>query len=54
VNRERRDLPEGTVTMVFTDIAGSTALLASVGDRYGEALAEHRFSVRGAAGARVP
>lgn len=31
-------LPTGTVTMLFTDIEGSTALLSRLGDRYGGAL----------------
>jgi hypothetical protein len=35
-----RELPAGTITMLFSDIEGSTALLYSLGaDRYGEALA---------------
>ena len=38
-----------TVTMVFTDIEGSTRMLQELGaDRYREALAEHRRIVRGA------
>ncbi len=41
-----RDLPEGTVTMVFTDIAGSTALLRELGDGYALVLAEHRARLR--------
>ncbi len=41
-----RDLPEGTVTMVFTDIAGSTALLRELGDGYARVLAEHRARLR--------
>jgi len=32
--------------MVFTDIVGSTALLAEHGDAYGELLGEHRRQVR--------
>ncbi|MFL5641023.1 MAG: ATP-binding protein [Chloroflexota bacterium] len=39
-------LPAGTVTMVFTDIEGSTALLQSLGDRYGEVLADHNRLIR--------
>ncbi len=36
------DLPTGTVTFLFTDIEGSTALLKQLGrDRYDEVLAEH-------------
>jgi class 3 adenylate cyclase len=45
----RRDLPSGTVTFVFTDVAGSTRLLEALGeDRYAEALAHHRAALRGA------
>ena len=36
-----RDLPGGTVTMLFTDIEGSTRLLHEIGDLYGDVLAEH-------------
>jgi class 3 adenylate cyclase len=46
-------LPAGTVTFVFTDIEGSTALLKQLGERYGEVLSQHRRIVRetfGAAG----
>jgi predicted ATPase/class 3 adenylate cyclase len=39
-------LPAGTVTMVFTDIEGSTGLLQTLGDRYAEVLAEHHHLVR--------
>lgn len=43
----RRDLPSGTVTLVFTDISGSTRLLDELGEqRYGRALADHREVVR--------
>ncbi|HET7677442.1 MAG TPA: tetratricopeptide repeat protein [Candidatus Limnocylindrales bacterium] len=35
------DLPRGTVTLVFTDIEGSTRLLQSLGDRYAELLSTH-------------
>jgi class 3 adenylate cyclase len=41
--------PSGTVTLVFTDIEGSTRLLAELGEaRYLDALTEHREAVRGA------
>ena len=30
------DLPSGTVTFLFTDIEGSTRLLAALGDQYHE------------------
>ena len=39
-------LPSGTVTFVFTDIEGSTALLKELGDAYGDVLSEHRRIVR--------
>jgi class 3 adenylate cyclase len=32
------ELPAGTLTMLFTDIEGSTALVSCLGNRYGEAL----------------
>jgi predicted ATPase/class 3 adenylate cyclase len=38
--------PAGTVTLVFTDIEGSTSLLQVLGDRYPEVLAEHHRLVR--------
>ncbi len=38
----------GTVTFVFTDIEGSTELLKRLGDRYAEALSEHRRMIRDA------
>jgi predicted ATPase/class 3 adenylate cyclase len=39
--------PSGTVTLVFTDVEGSTRLLTELGkEAYTEALAEHRGSVR--------
>jgi class 3 adenylate cyclase len=42
-------LPSGTVTFVFTDIAGSTKLLNELGDhRYARELAEHRETLRAA------
>ena len=43
----RDDLPTGTVTLVFTDIEGSTRLLHELGpEAYAEALAEHRRLLR--------
>ena len=43
-------LPEGTVTLLFTDIEGSTRLLHELGPvGYADALAEHRRIVREAA-----
>jgi class 3 adenylate cyclase/pimeloyl-ACP methyl ester carboxylesterase len=44
-----KNLPTGTVTFLFTDIEGSTALLQHLGDRrYGEVLEEHRRLLRDA------
>jgi predicted ATPase/class 3 adenylate cyclase len=37
----RVDLPVGTVTLLFSDIEGSTALLQRAGDRYRELLGRH-------------
>ena len=42
------ELPTGTVTLLFTDIEGSTRLLNELGDRYPEVLAEHRRLLRAA------
>ena len=42
----RDDLPGGTVTFLFTDVAGSTKLLQEHGDEYGDLLAAHRTVVR--------
>ena len=39
-------MPTGTVTMLFTDIEGSTRLLKQLGERYGELLADHRRLLR--------
>jgi predicted ATPase/class 3 adenylate cyclase/predicted negative regulator of RcsB-dependent stress response len=47
-----RELPSGTVTFLFTDIEGSTRLLQELGDRYPEALAEHRRLLRDTFGER--
>ncbi len=47
-----RDLPTGDVTFLFTDVEGSTKLLHELGeDRYAEALAAHRRTLREAFGA---
>jgi predicted ATPase len=40
------DLPPGTVTLLFTDIEGSTRLLNELGDEYADVLAEHRRLLR--------
>src|SRR6266487_788470 len=43
----RRDLPSGTVTFLFSDVAGSTRLLEELGaERYSRALASHRHIIR--------
>jgi predicted ATPase/class 3 adenylate cyclase len=39
-------LPAGTVTFVFTDIEGSTALLDELGELYGEVLFSHHHLLR--------
>jgi class 3 adenylate cyclase len=45
------DLPQGTVTFVFTDIEESTELLKRLGDEYHEVLVTHRRLVRDLFGA---
>jgi predicted ATPase len=43
----REDLPTGAVTLLFTDVEGSTKLLHELGDdRYAQALAAHRRVIR--------
>ena len=42
------ELPTGTVTLLFTDIEGSTRLLERLGDRYVEVLGDHRRLLRAA------
>jgi predicted ATPase/class 3 adenylate cyclase len=44
--QETRELPTGTVTMLFSDIEGSTVLLGRLGHRYGEALSAQRTVLR--------
>jgi hypothetical protein len=41
------NLPTGTITLLFTDIEGSTRLLHSLGPAYQDALATHRKLLRG-------
>src|SRR6478736_5813867 len=41
-------LPTGVVTLLFTDVEGSTRLLHELGDDYGDALHEHRRRLRAA------
>ncbi|MGI8825952.1 MAG: ATP-binding protein [Chloroflexota bacterium] len=42
------DLPTGVVTLLFTDVEGSTRLLHELGDDYGGTLHEHRRRLRAA------
>jgi class 3 adenylate cyclase len=42
------DLPQGTVTFLFSDIEGSTRLLRELGDGYAAVLKEHSEIIRGA------
>jgi DNA-binding NarL/FixJ family response regulator/class 3 adenylate cyclase len=39
-------LPTGTVTLLFTDLEGSTGLIRQLGDRYGDLLSDHRRLLR--------
>ncbi len=43
---DKRSLPSGTVTLLFTDIEGSTRLLQRLGDNYANILAECRQLLR--------
>ena len=45
-----RELPRGTVTLLFTDMEGSTRLLQQVGERYADLLEEYRHLLRAALG----
>jgi predicted ATPase/class 3 adenylate cyclase len=45
-----RELPTGTVTLLFSDIEGSTVLLSRLGSLYGEALSAQRVVLRAAIG----
>ncbi len=42
------DLPQGTVTLLFVNIEGSTHLLQQLEERYGSVLADCRYLIRGA------
>src|SRR5260370_15315729 len=42
------ELRTGTVTMLFSDVEGSAALLSRVADRYGDALSAQRAILRAA------
>src|SRR5512142_2762475 len=41
-----RELPSGRVTLLFTDVEGSTRLIHELGDGYAETLAEHGRTLR--------
>ena len=43
--------PVGTVTMLFTDIEGSTALLRRLGESYGDLVRDHHNLLRAVAAA---
>ncbi len=42
----REALPAGTITFLFTDIEGSTRLLARLGERYAAVLSDHQRLLR--------
>jgi class 3 adenylate cyclase/CheY-like chemotaxis protein len=44
------ELPAGTVTLLFSDVEGSTRLVHTLGHDYGRVLEDHRRLIRGAAG----
>jgi class 3 adenylate cyclase len=46
--RHVNELPQGTVTLLFTDMEGSTRLLKQLRERYGELLADHHRLMRDA------
>lgn len=46
IQNQQDELPIGTVTFLFTDIEGSTKLLAQLGDDYANLLAEQRRILR--------
>ena len=48
LNRPWTDLPTGTITLLFTDMEGSTRLLQQLGDRYPSVLADFRQLLRAA------
>jgi class 3 adenylate cyclase len=52
VTEAMQELPNGTVTLLFTDVEGSTRLLQRLGDRYGTALDDERRLLRDAVAAQ--
>ena len=47
-NWEMQELPTGTLTLLFSDVEGSTALLNRLGEQYGQALSAQRTLLRAA------
>ncbi|MEP6659426.1 MAG: tetratricopeptide repeat protein [Acidimicrobiales bacterium] len=43
-----RELPSGTITLVFSDMEASTRLLQQLGSRWGDTLSQHRALLRAA------
>ena len=41
MENQSRELPSGTITLMFTDIEGSTRLLGALGDEYRSLLNDH-------------
>jgi class 3 adenylate cyclase len=41
-----RELPDGRLTLLFTDVEGSTRLLHELGSGYADVLADHRRALR--------
>ncbi len=41
-------LPSGTLTLLFSDVEGSTSMLTRLGQQWGEALSAHRAILRAA------
>jgi class 3 adenylate cyclase len=48
------NLPTGTVTLLFSDIEGSTRLVQQLGERYADVLAECRHLLPGGWDSEVP
>ena len=48
------DIPEGTVTVVFTDVVGSTALTGRVGDEHARSLMREVEAVSSDRGGILP
>jgi class 3 adenylate cyclase/DNA-binding NarL/FixJ family response regulator len=48
IDADEQGLPSGTVTFLFTDIEASTRLVALLGKRYADVLADHQLLLRSA------